>query len=67
VKLEYAAIEKRGGIAIVRFDRKASLNAFNEELVVELTYAARSFFSMIWKPTPWSLPGHQTHSPPGSI
>jgi enoyl-CoA hydratase len=41
--LDYVTIEKRGGIAIVRFDRKANLNAFNEKLVVELTEAARSF------------------------
>lgn len=43
MKLDYVTIEKSGGIAIVRFDRKASLNAFNEKLVVELTHAARSF------------------------
>ena len=43
VKLDYVTIEKRGGIAVVRFDRKANLNAFNEKLVVELTHAARSF------------------------
>ena len=44
MKLDYVSIEKRGGIAIVRFDRKANLNAFNEKLVVELTRAARGFF-----------------------
>ena len=44
MKLDYVSIEKRGGIAIVRFDRKANLNAFNEKLVVELTHAARGFF-----------------------
>ena len=38
------SIEKRDGIAIVCFDRKANLNAFNEKLVIELTHAARSFF-----------------------
>jgi enoyl-CoA hydratase len=43
VKLDYVSIEKRGGIAIVRFDRKANLNAFNEKLVIELTQAAKSF------------------------
>ncbi len=43
MKLDYVTIEKRDGIAIVRFDRKANLNAFNEKLVVELTHAARSF------------------------
>jgi enoyl-CoA hydratase len=44
VQLDYVTIEKRGGIAVVRFDRKANLNAFNEKLVVELTHAARGFF-----------------------
>ena len=43
MKLEYVSIEKRGPIAVVRFDRKANLNAFNEQLVIELTDAARSF------------------------
>ena len=43
MKLDYVTIEKRAGIAIVRFDRKANLNAFNEKLVVELVHAARSF------------------------
>ena len=37
MKLDYVSIEKRDGVAIVRFDRKANLNAFNEKLVVELT------------------------------
>ena len=44
MKLDYVSIEKRDGVAIVRFDRKANLNAFNEKLVVELTHAAHSFF-----------------------
>jgi enoyl-CoA hydratase len=44
VKSDYVSIEKRGGVAIVRFDRNANLNAFDEKLVVELTAAARSFF-----------------------
>ena len=44
MKLEYVTIQKRGGIGIVRFDRKANLNAFDEKLVIELTYAARTFF-----------------------
>lgn len=44
VKLDYVSIEKRNGIAIVRFDRRANLNAFNEKLVVELTHAASGFF-----------------------
>ena len=43
MKLNYATIEKRGGAAIVRFDRKQNLNAFNEKLVVELTEIAKSF------------------------
>lgn len=43
MKLEYVTIEKRGAIAVVRFDRKRNLNAFNEQLVLELTHAARSF------------------------
>ena len=41
--LDYVSIERRDGIAVVRFDRKANLNAFNEKLVLELTEAARSF------------------------
>ena len=44
MQLDYVTIEKRGGVAVVRFDRKANLNAFNEKLVVELTHAARGFF-----------------------
>ena len=40
--LDYVTIEKRDGVAIVRFDRKQNLNAFNEKLVRELTEAARS-------------------------
>ena len=43
MKLDYVSIEKRGGVAIVRFNRKANLNAFNEKLVVELTNAAHNF------------------------
>ncbi|MBS0243165.1 MAG: enoyl-CoA hydratase/isomerase family protein [Proteobacteria bacterium] len=43
MKLEYVTIEKRGPIAIVRFDRKANLNAFNEQLVLELTHTAKGF------------------------
>jgi enoyl-CoA hydratase/carnithine racemase len=41
--LEYVTIEKRGPIAVVGFDRKRNLNAFNEQLVLELTHAARGF------------------------
>jgi enoyl-CoA hydratase/carnithine racemase len=43
VKLEYVGIERQDGIAIVSFDRKANLNAFDEKLVRELTEAGRSF------------------------
>ncbi len=43
VKLDHVTIEKSGGIAIVRFDRKENLNAFNEKLVIELTHVARGF------------------------
>jgi enoyl-CoA hydratase/carnithine racemase len=43
MKLDYVTIERRDGIAVVRFDRKENLNAFNEKLVRELTEAARSF------------------------
>ncbi len=43
MKLDYVTIEKRDGVAVVRFDRRENLNAFNEKLVVELTAAARSF------------------------
>ncbi|OGL10923.1 MAG: hypothetical protein A3I14_01675, partial [Candidatus Rokubacteria bacterium RIFCSPLOWO2_02_FULL_73_56] len=37
------SIERQGPIALVRFDRRENLNAFNQELVRELTEAARSF------------------------
>ena len=47
MKLDYVTIEKRGGIAVVRFDRKANLNAFNEKLVVELTHAARHLSGLL--------------------
>jgi len=43
MQLDYVTIEKQGQIAVVRFDRKANLNAFNEQLVLELTYVARGF------------------------
>jgi enoyl-CoA hydratase len=43
MKLDYVTTEKREGAAIVRFDRKQNLNAFNEKLVVELTEVAKSF------------------------
>ena len=43
MNLDYISIEKRGPIAIVRFDRKENLNAFNQKLILEMTEAARSF------------------------
>jgi enoyl-CoA hydratase/carnithine racemase len=43
MKLDYVTIERGDGVALVRFDRKENLNAFNEKLVRELTEAARSF------------------------
>ena len=36
-------IEKQGSVALVRFDRKGNLNAFNQEVIAELTDVARSF------------------------
>jgi len=39
----HVSIERQGPIALVRFDRRENLNAFNQELVRELTEAARSF------------------------
>ncbi|MBM3491156.1 MAG: enoyl-CoA hydratase/isomerase family protein [Alphaproteobacteria bacterium] len=43
MKLDYVSVERRDGIAVVRFDRKANLNAFDEKLVHELTVAVRGF------------------------
>lgn len=43
MKLEYVTIEKRGAVSVVRFDRKRNLNAFNEQLVLELTSVAKGF------------------------
>lgn len=40
---QFTTIERRGGIAVVRFDRKEKLNAFNQDLIVEMTAVARSF------------------------
>ena len=37
-------IEKQAPVAVVRFDRKENLNAFNQQLVRELTDAAMSFY-----------------------
>ncbi|MHA1538403.1 MAG: enoyl-CoA hydratase/isomerase family protein [Alphaproteobacteria bacterium] len=36
-------IEHRGAVAVVRFDRKGNLNAFNKDLILELTDIARRF------------------------
>lgn len=40
---KYVTIEKEGGLALIRFDRNENKNAFNQELILELTQAARSF------------------------
>ena len=39
----YVTIDKHGPVAVVRFDRKENLNAFNQQLVRELTEAACTF------------------------
>jgi enoyl-CoA hydratase/carnithine racemase len=44
-------VERQGAIAIVRMSRPEALNAFNRELTVELTEAARSFHT-----------DHETHA-----
>jgi len=43
MQLDYVSVERRGAIAIVRFDRRENLNAFNQKLVRELTEVGRSF------------------------
>ncbi|MGE3906685.1 MAG: enoyl-CoA hydratase/isomerase family protein [Reyranellaceae bacterium] len=43
MQLDYVTVEKTGPVAIVRFDRKGSLNAFNQKLVRELTHVALGF------------------------
>lgn len=40
---KYVTIDKQGPMAVVRFDRRENLNAFNQQLVRELTEAARTF------------------------
>ena len=40
---ENVTIERRGYVSIVRFDRRGSLNAFNQATIVELTQVAREF------------------------
>ncbi len=37
------SVEKNGNIAIVRFDRQGNMNAFNQDLILELTDVARTF------------------------
>jgi enoyl-CoA hydratase len=39
----YVTIERDGPVALVRFDRKKNLNAFDSQLILELTEVARSF------------------------
>ena len=39
----YVTVERGGPVAVVRFDRKKNLNAFDTQLIVELTDVARSF------------------------
>ena len=43
VAWSYVTVEKTPPVAIVRFDRKGSRNAFNQHLVGQLTEAARAF------------------------
>lgn len=43
MQLDYVSVEKRGAIAIVRFDRKQNINAFNKKLIDELTVVGSSF------------------------
>lgn len=40
---DYVTIERQPPVAVVRFDRRGSLNAFNQKLVRELTEAAHTF------------------------
>ena len=39
----YVTVDRQGPTAVVRFDRRGSLNAFNQELVRDLTEVARGF------------------------
>ncbi|MGI9325866.1 MAG: enoyl-CoA hydratase/isomerase family protein [Pseudomonadales bacterium] len=43
MSLEYVSIDRRGPVALVTFDRKKNLNAFDAQLIRELTEVARSF------------------------
>ena len=40
---DFVDIEYYGAVTIVRFDRRGSLNAINQDLILELTDAARTF------------------------
>ncbi len=40
---QLVSVERRGDVAIVRFDRGGNLNAFNQALILELTRVARGF------------------------
>ncbi|WP_421863929.1 enoyl-CoA hydratase/isomerase family protein [Parvibaculum sp.] len=40
---ENVTIEKKGAVALVRFDRKGARNAFNQQTILELTDVARRF------------------------
>jgi len=39
----YVSIDRNGPVALVRFDRKKNLNAFDGQLILELTDVARAF------------------------
>ena len=43
MELDYVTIERQGDVALVTFDRKKNLNAFDGKLILELTEVARSF------------------------
>lgn len=43
MSLSYVTVEKMGPIALVTFDRHKNLNAFDSQLIIELTEVARSF------------------------
>jgi enoyl-CoA hydratase len=40
---KFTTIERRGSVAVVRFDRREALNALNAALMIELTEVAQSF------------------------
>lgn len=43
MELEYVTVEQRESVALVTFDRHKNLNAFDGQLILELTEIARSF------------------------